>query len=297
MSPPKKKTMTILNNVKDNMVNNKELKTTEELSKENEIMGKILIEMILHNDGISDERITRLFNQEDWKERVEFKVYDDGDIGWKGQFSWLSKPAKTFRRFKREKEEAIVKNKELEETISNCWNLIDEQKKEIDKLRHHKKIVSEALVDYHLLGNEGNSNWHGELVQEIEKGEKSDAIINIIRHWKSEAEKWEEEAMIHLDAIGVSEIWNKRIASELREEIGNGLELIEESDEVIKSQQEQITKLNEFYLANKSLPKTPSKFKIFKEKTKVKFQQFKQLVTKKKTQKPELIAQIEVRTN
>lgn len=73
--------------------------------------------------------------------------------------------------------------------------------------------------------------------------------------------------------------------------------MIEEANELIKSQQEQITKLNKFYLANKSLPKTPSKFKIFKEKTKTKFQQFKQLVTKKKTQKPELIAQIEIKTN
>ena len=73
--------------------------------------------------------------------------------------------------------------------------------------------------------------------------------------------------------------------------------MIEEADEVIKSQQEQITKLNEFYLANKPLPKTPSKFKTFKEKTKTKFQQFKQLVAKKKTQKLELIAQIEIKTN
>jgi len=48
------------------MVNNTTTKTPEEqLKQENEIMGKILIEIILHNDGISDERITRLFNQED----------------------------------------------------------------------------------------------------------------------------------------------------------------------------------------------------------------------------------------
>jgi len=75
--------------------------------------------------------------------------------------------------------------------------------------------------------------------------------------------------------------------------------LIEEGDEVIKSQQEQITKLSEFYLANKPLPKTPSKFKNFKEKAKTKFQQFKQLIKRqrKQEQKPELVARIEVKSN
>jgi len=47
------------------MVNNNITLNEQKLNKENEIMGKILIEIILHNNGISDERITRLFNQAD----------------------------------------------------------------------------------------------------------------------------------------------------------------------------------------------------------------------------------------
>jgi len=49
----------------------------------------------------------------------------------------------------------------------------------------------------------------------------------------------------------------------------------------------------ELYLANKLLPKQPSKFKILKEKTKTKFQN---LIEKTKQRSQELIANIEVRT-
>ena len=40
------------------------------LNKENEIMSKILIDIILHNNNVSDEKITELLNQEDWKEKL-----------------------------------------------------------------------------------------------------------------------------------------------------------------------------------------------------------------------------------
>jgi hypothetical protein len=48
----------------------------EQLIKENEIMGNIFLDIVLHNDSISDERITELLNQENWKERAGFKVMD-----------------------------------------------------------------------------------------------------------------------------------------------------------------------------------------------------------------------------
>ncbi len=204
----------------------------------------------------------------------------------------------TYQNLIAEKETEIEIMKAEKNTFAS---VVVKQAKEIEdlkKLNNHKKIVSEIIKEYYE-PNEDTSNWHEKLVEDIENGKKSDAIIDIIRYWKSEAEKWEEEAMIHLDAIGVSELWNKRIKKELRDEIDNGLELIEEGDEVIKSQQEQITKLSEFYLANKPLPKTPSKFKNFKEKAKTKFQQFKQLIKRqrKQEQKPELVARIEVKSN
>ena len=46
-------------------------------------MSKILIEIILHNDSVSDEKINELLNQEDWKERASFSVKDSGEIGLK----------------------------------------------------------------------------------------------------------------------------------------------------------------------------------------------------------------------
>ena len=49
----------------------------------------------------------------------------------------------------------------------------------------------------------------------------------------------------------------------------------------------------EIYLANKPLPKTPTKFKIFKEKVKSKFQH---LIEKTKHQNQKLVARIEVAT-
>jgi len=59
---------------------------------------------------------------------------------------------------------------------------------EVKKLNNYKKIVSEIIKEYYT-PEENNSNWHEQLIKELEEGKNSDAIINIIRHWKSEAEK------------------------------------------------------------------------------------------------------------
>ena len=64
-----------------------------------------------------------------------------------------------------------------------------------------------------------------------------------------------------------------------------------------KSRDKETTKekrqKREIYLANKPLPKTPTKFKIFKEKVKSKFQH---LIEKTKHQNQKLVARIEVAT-
>ena len=153
------------------MVNNTTTKTPEEqLKQENEIMGKILIEIILHNDGISDERITRLFNQEDWKERVGFKVYDDGDIGWKKQFSWLSKPHKLFRNLKKKKEELAKENLDYQKKI-------EEQALKIEELSHYKERaeVAERDIEIHLeaLETAGKERWTQKEASAKEISEKS----------------------------------------------------------------------------------------------------------------------------
>jgi hypothetical protein len=43
----------------------KQLADKDKAIKENEIMGKILADIVLHNDKFSDERITELLNQEE----------------------------------------------------------------------------------------------------------------------------------------------------------------------------------------------------------------------------------------
>ena len=63
------------------------------------------------------------------------------------------------------------------------------------------------------------------------------------------------------------------------------------AEEIIKSKELQY----KLHLANKPLPKIPSKFKLLKAQAKSKFKQFKQLVKKVKIQTQEFIARIEVK--
>jgi len=49
----------------EQQTNNQLSEQIEVLKKENQIMGKILIDIVLHNNGFSDERINELLNQED----------------------------------------------------------------------------------------------------------------------------------------------------------------------------------------------------------------------------------------
>ena len=71
-------------------------------------MGKILLDIVLHSDGVSDERINELFNQENWKQRTGFKVMNSSDmigcelgrIDYKNIHSWVIEPQKVFRKEK-----------------------------------------------------------------------------------------------------------------------------------------------------------------------------------------------------
>jgi hypothetical protein len=58
-----------------------------------------------------------------------------------------------------------------------------------------------------------------------------------------------------------------------------------------EEKEKEIEKLREFYLANKPLPKKPSKIKLFRKEMKTKLHQF---VQRFKLQKQAMVAQIEV---
>jgi len=157
-------------------------------------------------------------------------------------------------------------------------------------------------------------------LEEIKDGKLCEVTIKVI-------EKLEEDVFIHYDAIGLSEIKNKKIAKDLREENRDKSKLLEKEREKNATQnaiqeariKELETELEEnkkllakeyeknktqaaekenlqnycLHLLNKlPLPKKPGKLRTFKEKAKSKFQQ---IIKKEKCQKQELVARIEVK--
>ena len=152
----------------------------------------ILIDIILHNDGISD--------QKDWKERVGFSVKSEGEIGWKGVHWWISKPKKIFRRFKREKEELTEKNeeyrKELEEKILKIdvlEKILKEKELIIEKQKEQIAAAElDAITHYDFIGalQELNSKVRDKLHAEI--AEKSLEIDTANENLENKDEKIKE---------------------------------------------------------------------------------------------------------
>jgi hypothetical protein len=75
----------------------------------------------------------------------------------------------------------------------------------------------------------------------------------------------------------------------LQSELENESELLREARKIIEKQE------LELYLSNKPLPKTPSKFKVLKERVKTNFKQFQQLIKKTRIKTQEFAARIEVK--
>jgi len=133
------------------------------------------------------------------------------------------------------------------------------------------------------------------------------------------AEFWMEEAQVHLDAIETSEVWNKRIAKELREIITKKMLMLQKSDkrideEVLKNEKlwkelEKKSKMlakskkreeelkMQLYLERKPLPPLPKKKNKFKllgigKKMKIAFQN----LIKNESKNHEFVSKIEVLT-
>ena len=77
----------------------------------------------------------------------------------------------------------------------------------------------------------------------------------------------------------------------LEKELTESLELLKDTQKLIENQGILLQ------FSNKPLPKTPSRFKLFKEKVKTKFNQLQQLAKKAKVQKQEFVAQVEIKVN
>lgn len=209
----------------------------------------------------------------------------------------------------------MVRRKLIKRNNNNNTKLIRKTKQLIEE----NEILKADVSDYQSLTSE-LVNSRNKLIEHVKELEESNKWLQ--RELK---EAW-SEGETHLGAMRIaSELAEEKFSAEtekLKDELNNEREIrqdfverlakkIVENDKMIESRNEErrgreeeirknlkkdeiIEKLKaELYLANKLLPKQPSKFKILKEKTKTKFQN---LIEKTKQRSQELIANIEVRT-
>jgi len=245
----------------------------QKLIKENEIMGKILLEIILKykeksypSEIKTDEQIAELLDSEDWKERSGFSVKENGKIGWREVHWYAMKP------------QEIVKE-------------LNEKKKILKKVTAK---FAEEVVDGKVK------------VNDLEKELKEKEVI--IEHWKQRAERGEEDAEIHFKALTeTSKEWNERKLewwvgvfykklldlNKVRNwQIENNLETIKVKDDDLEKASERIKVLENFvawqeYVADKQfqelpvLPKKENKFKILANKVKNRVNETKVAVKEK----------------
>jgi len=161
------------------------------------------------------------------------------------------------------------------------------------------------------------SNYVINFYKEREEEFKNKELI--IKELEENLKMEEENANVHLEAIKVCENWYlTHHITPLNKEVANKSDLLQASEKIVESQREKIERLereaiertellNEaqrlienqgelLKLTDKPLPKIPSKFKLFKEKTKTKFRQFQKVAKKAKAKTREFIARVEVKT-
>lgn len=295
------------------MVNTQELnkeKEYEQIKQENEWLAKSNLEMIYkYGEGLSKEEIERLINRPDWKEKTGFKISE----GWgttigtgskgisyrhnRSAFSSTYKPIYLISLKKRE----IKMMKELTNQLALNQTI---EEKTVDKW---KKKFSRGEMDGLLtIKKEFES-----LNKQLEEKEL------FIEHLENRIEEEEIKVESHLDALERAQAWREWQRGLLEEEIKNKSEILEENRKLIEKQGKENIKLQselenesellrearkiiekqelELYLSNKPLPKTPSKFKVLKERVKTNFKQFQQLIKKTRIKTQEFAARIEVK--
>ena len=145
------------------------------LNKENEIMSKILIDIILHNNNVSDEKITELLNQEDWKERVGFSVKNSGKISWRRVHWWVSEPQKVFRKKRAlalKSEELSKQNQKYEEKTQQLEAEQENLEAQVEELEERVEIEQEEVQKFHKKFEEWKKWQKAEIVAKHDAREK-----------------------------------------------------------------------------------------------------------------------------
>lgn len=191
----------------------------------------------------------------------------------------------------KERNKAEALNKTLTEKNENTQiSLLKEQyEKEIRKLKHDIEIVNK---NYHYLSvsNLKDIAKLEELEKELEEKEL------LVEYLEDEIEVMEEGNESHLDALELAKKWNDLQKGLLRDEIAKKKQKAHDRKILLRKIESENQQLkSELYLNTKPLPKTPSKFKVLKERVKTKFQQ---LIKKqnRQEQKVAMVARVEVKT-
>lgn len=269
-------------------------RTPEEHSiRENEIMSKIFLEILLRfskkqfsSSQMTDEEINELLNQPDWREKAQFEVGDhqykkenevSESIGYRGCCPWLisaREPIEIIERLNEERNEWISESIRLEKKV-----------KELEKNREWlQKELKEAWSegDTHIEAMKYAGELGAKQIDNLTKAGEG-LLEQLDKEYKKNKTQKEYIEQLETKLYGQEELLRKESEKTTSQKIE------------IESLQKQASLINNSYLNNKPLPKTPSKFKLLKEKTKIKFKQFQQLVKKAKVKTQEFITRIEVK--
>lgn len=155
--------------------------------KENEILGKMVLEIILKyskksypSEVKSDSEIFSLLSGADWKEKSEFYVIDEDEVGWKGVHNYRAKPQKVVENY--------------------CWKQ-DEKWEERSKRRLEKKERKiEALEK--ILREEDDRNKQISLLNKLYK-DGVEELEYEINSYNREIEKYKEKGLNDLVVLNI----------------------------------------------------------------------------------------------
>ena len=270
-------------------IKNQKIETEERYKRESEILGKVVSEILLkYSEKVTsdwkrertDEQITEILNQPDWRKKTDFVALWDKDkseayLGHRWSIPWIvsaREPIEIIERLNEERNEWISESIRLEKKVkelekSNLW-----LQKELKEAWSEGDTHIEAM------------KYAGELAEakslkETEKlktklNDKSELLLQFIENLAKEKVKNDQK---------------QKAIEQKQEELREIVENLEKE----KRKNEELQRT--LYLQEKPLPKIPSKIKVFKEKVKTKFKQFQQLAKKTKVKVQEFVARIEVK--
>jgi hypothetical protein len=179
-----------------------------------------------------------------------------------------------FKKYYPLRNEVEKLKKEAEENNSLNSKLKEELEETLIKIKNLETELEEAdeIIDSHEAALEKAQEWR--LRREKELKEEHEHTRDLLWKYTGQLVKKNRQFEVMEEELVETRIKLQKSGKELTKE---------------KQKNEEFQK--EFYLNNKPLPKTPSKFKLFKERVKTELQR---LIKKEKHQEQELVAKIEV---